>query len=238
MSEWGAQHLQAVWFIHPRETDAASIFAAIVGAKPDNALQMTVGSVLATGSNGISLFQVQTQPGRIDYFESAIPSSPAEFPLIVDVKKAIGAFTSRILNGSQSVGAAQRLAVVVTLCKQVESPSEAVQILDSLVGAHIPFSDASDINFQINRRRPIPGRDDLLMNRLFRMQPQIVQQIDTINQSRPVAQTINIACIVVDCNTYSPTVLTLEPSEQIPIWKELALEVERLCDAKSIKALG
>jgi hypothetical protein len=236
MSEWGALNLQAAWFTMPRATDAASIFTGIVGAKPDSAQQMTVGSAVALGSNGVTQFQVQTQPGRVDYFEAAVPVTGMEIPLIIDLGKAISAFAGRVLNGSEAVGSAQRLAFVVTLCKPVESAGETLEILGSLVGASFPFPDASDLNFQINRRRAILGRD-LSMNRLFRMQPQMLQQIDMSDPARPVIKSVETACISVDCNTHSSTILTLEPGEQIPIWKDLFLEAERLCDARSVNVL-
>jgi hypothetical protein len=238
MSEWGAQNLQAVWFIQPREIDAATIFAGIVGAKPDNTQKVTVGSTVAVGSDGISQFQVTTQPGRIDYFETLVSNIPAEFPLFVDVKNAIGAFTGRIINGSHSVGVAQRLAIVINLCKRVEAAGDFLQALNSLVGSETTLSDASDIIFQVNRRRAIPGSDGLSMNRLFRMQPQVVQQIDPNNPLQPPINTVEIVSLSVDCNTHSVTPPTLEPDEQISIWKELALEAERLCAAKSINALS
>jgi hypothetical protein len=238
MGDWGAQSFQAVWFTQPAAADVIAVFAGIVGANPDNVHQQSVGIAIALGSNGVTQFRVQTQPGRIDYFETALGSATNAFPLASDIKKAFAGFAGRIAGGIQPVGNANRLAIVVSISKQIDKASEASSILGEMLNSKMPFDDVENLGFQINKRRAVGHRDDIEMNRLMTMQLQNIQQFDMINPASPVLKNIETVMISVDCNTHSRQNLTLQPSEQVPIWKELAVEAERLCDARSAKALS
>jgi hypothetical protein len=238
MSDWGAQSFQAVWFTAPAAMNVTAIFTGLVGANPDNVHQQSVGVAIALGSDGVTQFRVQSQPGRIDYFETAVANQAIGFPLIYNLVESFAAFTRRITSGVESVGKANRLAVVVTLAKEIDNAGEGSLILGQLLSSEMPFSDVENIHFQINRRRNIPNRSDIEMNRLLTMQLQTVQQFDMIDPTSPVLKAVEIAVISADCNTHSRELLTLPPAEQVPIWKELTLEAERLCDAKSIKSLS
>jgi hypothetical protein len=237
MNEWGAQSFQAVWFTPPGAVDIAAIFTAIVGAKSDSFHQQSVGISIALGSDGVRQFRVQSQPGRIDYFETALGNAADAFPLF-NVKEAFAAFASRVTGGIQSAGSANRLAVVVQLAKQVAKASEASLILGEMLNCKMPFDDVTNLGFQVNKRRAFSDRSDLDMNRLMTMQLQNIAQFDMIDPAAPVVKNIEYVTISIDCNTQSRENFALQPIDQVPIWSELMAECERLFVTRTVETLN
>src|SRR5271165_1459481 len=151
LMDWGIRSLQTVWFKQQSFGDIRPLFAAIVGALPDNFQQQSIGVSLASGTDGTIAFQLVSQPGRLDYFEAPVATEEAKIPLLYDVQRALSQFNERSQRGCPLISEVLRLAVVVTLSIPAER-GEAAKILGDNVGIDIPMNDSSDFIFQINRR--------------------------------------------------------------------------------------
>jgi hypothetical protein len=236
MADWGVQTLQAVWFVQQQPPEISGFFEQLTGGKPDNLQQISLGTAIATGSKGTLNFQVQVQPGRVDFFENPTPTPQDSFPLRVDYETSLKEFSARIENAGSLVRSSIRLALVANMMSRSTNIIEANREINRIVGVNLPFEDGHDFMLQLNRRRPLRSLPDVLLNRLCRWSTTSFQQVKITPPEQPVIEMIDFAAFAADLNTI-PSSIVFSSADQSPIWKEIAEEVIRLCDARSIAAL-
>ncbi len=237
MADWGIQLVQAVWFVQQQPPDISAFFEKLVGGKPDNRQQISLGNAMATGSNGTLNFQVQFQPGRVDFLESRVPTPQDGFPLLLDYERSLTEFAARIEAAAGLIGNSVRLSLVANMLSRSPNVIEANAEIARNANINLPFEDGRDFILQINRRRPLRSQPDVLLNRLCRWSNASFQQVKIAPPDHPVVETVDFAAFAADVNTI-PSSILFASADQVPIWKEIFEEVIRLCNARSITALA
>lgn len=237
MAAWKPHVLQAVWFtsrLPIAPTD--EMFKSLVGTAPASLQNIAGGTTIAIGNSGGSFFRLQLMPGRVDLFETPQVQSISLFPLFPELAPALADFRGRIQRVGAFLGDVARVAMVINVSEQVSSAIEASKLAAERTGIPLPFADATDFIFQINRRKPFIFTKNLEMNRVLKWAAQSFQQVD-LTTGTPVTSSVHFATLSVDVNLSTSADQTLfAPDDQIAIFGEISAEIERLCTANSLNA--
>jgi hypothetical protein len=180
MKEWGARSFQSVWFTAGPRIPADELYRRTFGKGPETHYSSS-GQSLATGSTLTGEYRFQEQPGRTDFFllptaSTAAVGQPPVLMLIPEIDAAMKEFSSNLEGACPAVGDAYRLALIVTVSAQAETREQAATSVLDLIGMSLPFADASDLLFQVNRQQEL--RDTrLTMNRVLQWRSETIQQI-------------------------------------------------------------
>ncbi len=238
MAAWGVQSLQAVWWgLKPPTVSAQDIYQTMIGSGPP-AVQTNpaLGLAAAIGTDGLSVFRIQVQQTRVDFFENSQSQGGQTFPLFSDLKSTMQRFRQRLASASGIVGDAARLALVVNTSEEAASAEEATNLLVSKLGITLPFQDGSELIFQINRKRPLASMPGQEINLIMKWLVENVQQI-TISSGAPIVQATVLKTLSVDVNTV-PSTRVFTPAEQPAIFQEIFDEAERLSQVNALSALS
>ena len=239
---WGVQSLQAVWFTtgQPITTPVGDLYQAVVGRPAAATQNLPVGNLaLAMGNVGTNSYRLQIATARIDYF--LLPAPPpqaggAHLNLPTNVDLAIDEFLQQIHRGSPLIGEVLRLALVANISHETSDTRESIALISAHTGLTIPFDDAGDLVFQINRRLALRSIAGTEVNRLMKWSVEEVQTIGVMPGSAPSVTRVFLATVTTDINIV-PTSHPYPPAEQDAIFDEIAIETKRLCAAKSLGAL-
>lgn len=242
-STWEAGSIQVVWFGSPASETVASTFLEQlfkVEVLSTQSARIPAGGMTSSAAGIANDLQVQVtvQPGRVDLFVR--PQANGELSATFVVKDTDAALTwllARLAEGP-AIEPANRLAMVVTLHRKAAGPVQAAAIVNELIGGVVEFPDATDLVFQVNRRRPLSFNDNVLMNRLVRLSTEAIQEVQiTGNAMVPAATEISIATQMIDLNIV-PTRREFSAKEQAAIWPEFAAEAMRARESGVLAALN
>jgi hypothetical protein len=235
MHDWRAQSYQAAWFLDQPPVDIAAIFVAIVGAGPDQVQQPSLANSLAMGTDGHIDRRLVRQPGRLDYFESLVPTAEINFPLF-SPEAGLNAFLDRVLRADHLMGNTSRLAVVTKLLEPAPDLNSATGLAAALAKVSIPFDDAEDFYFQVARKRTFPSCPELKMNRVLKWTAQEIQIIGVTSAGHPLNARGDFGTIEIDVNSVPGA--GLSSSARKPIWADIRQETIRLCRSPTIDTLS
>jgi hypothetical protein len=181
------------------------------------------------------MFRVQTQPGRFDFFVTAA-QSPGKNPVLPAVYLALDDFMKRLTAVSPKLTNVYRQALVVNVSQEVKTSSDAVTAILQQTGIKVPFADASDFVFQINRRTPATGTPAVELNRIMKWQSEAIQEI-TLTAPSPTVSLHHLATLSADVNVVVMPNRFFNTAEQDAIWGRMVPEVEKLCLTNNLTAL-
>lgn len=248
MDDWGIQILQFVWFKDDAENlRASSVFRDIVGEDAENTqINKVVGPAAPFSSIASTLFddrnhQVMIMPGRVDYAVSR-PDRQSAGPWawkLADGLKLLQMETERVAAVSEKVGSANRLALVVTLLRNVSTAEQASKFVLDRIGGAIP-DNAIDLMFQMN----IPKTSKVTkkrFNRLARFSSASLQEMTlTVVNGRASPTAIgperHLASLVLDLNT--PMEAIIYNSDLVAeTFREFSEEAQKLASDGTSKGL-
>jgi hypothetical protein len=251
MSSWDASSIQLVWFSQQTMTfSAGEVFAKLFGAEPEtirNNRTLTPAapfSSLASGAIVDGQGQVVISPGRVDV---SITPPMTEAGDIIHIKNTPDVLSALVSSCSATVSVPDvyRLALVTTLLSPpVASLSEASAAINERIGKAVPFDDALDVQFQVNRRMTAHFDGATLVNRLLRFSVAVTQQFlvgvvglgQQVPQASPTSESIG-ASLAIDLNNV-PTGNMLSAEQQTALWQEYLTETLRIRDDGGIEALA
>lgn len=161
--------LQIVWFIPAEPPAPFKLFEALVGQQPDAFQKMGPPQspfpvvMESAVKNGVQ-HRLQSHSGRVDFFLEGVGGNP-----IAVLPEAAGVYLeflrSKIEAAAPIVGKITRLAVVVTLARELEGLPDIAASFGGLFSNKLSLDGARDLNFQISRPTTVDGLD---INRLLR----------------------------------------------------------------------
>jgi len=241
MADRGVQSLASVWFTAGQPIrPVGELYQAIFDGPAASTQSVATANIsMAMGSDGQTAVRLQLSPGRVDLV--LLPQSSPDGPtisLLPDVDLAITQLKGRFEKASHIIGQVLRLALVANIAHPVNSAAAANTLIRDKLGLKIPFADATDLIFQVNRHGPLSTVPDCEMNRIVKWTAEAIQQI-TFTAGSPFAPSMtstDVATLMVDVNTV-PTGRTFQADQQITIFDELTAEVKRLCADGTFTAL-
>jgi hypothetical protein len=204
---------------------------------PPTSTQTTPGVSLAMGQTAGSAFRLQQLPGRVDFFEQPT-TSPGQvgLPLFPDFAATMGRFKAK-LPRAVLVDVA-RVAVVVAMVQPTATAKDALDLVLSKVGFDLPFGDATDFIFQINRRKSFASIAATEMNRVLKWSAEALQVVQlNFSGGGATVQFQDVASFVVDVSNALGGARSFSQPEQASMFQELGDEVDRLCNANSLGSL-
>lgn len=237
MPTWGIQLLQAVWYITGQPPAIGDLFQGLVGT-PATSTQSTRGIALAMAQEADSVFRLQQQPGRIDFFENPQPQPGARaFPIFPDFPKSLEKFRARLPRAD--VADVGRIALVITLSQPTATAAEAIELILTKVGFDLPFRDVQDFIFQINRRKPFTSAANIEMHRVLKWTAESFQLLELSSAGAPPTfQLQDVATFAVDLSNVLVTGRAFSRAEQAQMFQEMGDEADRLCNANSLASLA
>jgi len=149
MASWPAQSFQAVWFTPgpiPLTADAGYTAATKTAPASTQNVAATLTSI-AAGVQGQSSLQFQTQLGRADLYELPVATGPS-LPVFSNLNTSMRSFLLKVEQISAQVGDANRVALLVTICKEAATVSDATNLVLSSIATKLPFTDGTDFFFK------------------------------------------------------------------------------------------
>jgi len=243
MNEWGARSFQAVWFLAgpPARIPADEIYRRTFELEPETHFS-NPGQSIATGNTLTGEYRIQGQPGRIDLFllpsaSTAAVGGPPILILLPHIDAAMEEFSSKLESACSAVGEAYRIALVVTLSAQVETREQATASVLRAIGLSLPFTDGSDLVFQVNRQRALED-NKYTINRLLQWRTETVQQLTALAGSASnIMENIYATTFAADINNVPAPQRILSPTDQLWIFREMSAEARRCYSERSIKGL-
>ena len=260
MTPWAAQALQFVWFTPQAQLcRPADVFRTIFG---DDAAQTVSNKhvsphspffgVAATDGRDFSR-RVTTQPGRIDLtIQPFVPpeSGAISMPLIPEWEIIYASVRQALPEACVHIPEVVRLAFIASMAVKLPSLQEVVRRIESFTGFDLSrLSDASDLLFQINRRRWMSKPSGVEMNRLLRLNALQMQLLtfqldppDLANQQalqQQMATELSLdfaAQFTLDLNTV-PSARPFSSDDQAAILEELCGESDRIRNLDTLQAL-
>ena len=237
MDAWGIQIVLLSLFKENVEgLKAGPLYQLFTGTEADNLENNRTPSPIAPhlsiarGLIDETFYSVTVQQGRID-FQVARPDRPLSGPwawkLAEGIKRATDA-RSKVLTLLRNIGATNRLAVNMTLLRNVTSAMEAAQFIADHI-ENPTLGDCTDILFQFNRAMPSGALANVRLNRLMRFATSALQELKFgLGSGGPQAMSMvserHVATLMLDFNTV--------PSERVFTHEESgALLSELLADA-------
>ena len=255
MPDWKSQALHVVWFVNgqinskPEDLYQAAVGAAPLGSQMSQAAPPATGAIWnLNGQDTDYAYQLQVQLGRVDFVLTAkAPAAPPPngVPLMPSFDQAF----DRLITVGERVAAhldgATRVAVVSEFQKPKPSLAEANGALSDVLGPGVVFPDATDVMFQLNRRKPIQSIAGAEMNRVIQW---AVATIQTITFAVPQAgggmllpglggpmptQGAQVkesfaASMRVDVNTHATAPTSYSSAQQNQLIREFCAEIKRL----------
>ena len=191
---------------------------------------------VATGRVPSSSVRVQVSGTRADFFINPAEKQGLDFPVFTDISAAITDMRNRLADGSNLIGAVNRLAMVVNVSEVVPSVGDANNLISQQVGLTLPFPDASDVLFQVNRRMELQTVAGLRINRILKWLVENFQVVE-VGSGPPNVRSIDVATMSVDVNIVPVQGRSFMAAEQATIFQAIGTEVERLCQLRTIAAL-
>jgi len=248
MESWGLQTIQFVLFRDDVDGfKANSLFQTFAGDEADNIQNnrtitaATPFHSLASGTVDERYYQVTVQPGRVD-FQVSCPDRPQSGPWAWKIKDGLlllHKHLDKILSLQKLIGNTSRVAVPVTLLRNVGSQKEASNFIASHIGNE-QFSDAIDLVFQLNR--PVNSElKGVAINRLMRFTAATLQQITMQMQEngpKAIGQSSAryIASCLLDINTV-PTGKNFSSLEAATLLNEMVEAASMMATDGTVAAL-
>lgn len=233
MTPWGISQVQVAWWTAGATTDVEAALKAL-GVEPSH-FQRAQGVATAAGRSGEVSYQLQSAPGRIDLLVHPQDNNEG-IPVLGDFDEGVKSVAAVVQKLVDRVGTAHRLAVVLTTLNQVASEPEAVALLLPQMDVKLSFGDATDLIFQINRRKTSDSGTE--MNRLVKIESQSIQMLRMQTGISLPGRAEFAATFTADVNTVPKAGRKFEPVEQKCVFGELFAEAKRLCEVRSVKALA
>jgi hypothetical protein len=241
MDGWKARQLQLVWFlIDPAMVQVAGVFRSATksDASFTQSAQYPVVGTVATASGPFKDMEltVQAQRGRVDMLLAAPQRDDATFPEIVDVPSAIDELT-RAATIDLGLGAASRLSFTGNFIGPESDLREATLVAARLAGVEVPYPDATDFQYILNRRMQ-RGRFEI--NRVLRWFVELRQLVRVGGPSvqADLAASRITPAFAVDVNTVQQPNISFDSRDQPPIFEMMGGEVKRIFHDGSIGALA
>jgi hypothetical protein len=237
MPTWGIQSCQAVWYFTGQAPAVGDLYLALVGLPPAST-QTTPGISLAMGQAAGSAFRLQQLSGRVDFFQQPMTSpGQAGLPLFRDFVTTMGSFGAKLPKAALVDVA--RVALVVAMAQPTATAKDALDLILSKVGFDLPFGDATDFIFQINRRKPFASIATIEMNRVLKWSAEALQVVQlNFSGGGATVHFQNVASFVVDVSSALGDGKSFSQLEQASMFQELFDEADRLCNANSLGSLS
>lgn len=250
MTDFGLQSLQAVWFTPGGiKASAGDLYQAFHREQAATTQSFTAAGVsIASGTKGSCHLKIQVSPGRIDYVlestplgvqSTQLPLAPRPLSLLSDIGTTVDEFLVTCDQACVTIKDALRVALLANTARKADSQARANEIFAAQTKFSLPFDDATDLLFQINRKTSLTSVPDVEINRFMKWAAVLVHTLTLTNMgppSTPVANSLNLVTLSVDINTMS-TGSILSADQQRSIFNEIAAEAKRLSQAFTLSAL-
>jgi len=234
---WQALSLQCVLFSQAQAglPDALQPWMQLFGAPPLSYQQGPPGGPpqsQATGVVGVYQVIIIAQLGRLEAALSVAPTAGVAFPAIEDI--GTGLITLRE-HAHKLIGLKEglsRLALLVHLVKQTGSAKASNEDVCRNVKLPSLPDNATDVEFALNVRRPLPVSNNLEINRVCRWSSQVHQLFqvqvrpDGVSQSARVNE-MHMSSLQLDLNTV-PMEAPLPPAVTLQVFDALVDEAKAL----------
>ncbi len=238
---WGSQSVQLVWFTNAAESVNADAFFSCVFGQPALNTQRSrspnaFNPFYSSASGDIDDVQgvVHVQPGRVDLILTPFEGpdvDPLHIPLL-KTKEVLDRIMGNIGALIALVPGILRVATVANLVLQTANEEESNKKIMELVGLPDGISEASDLIFQMNRRKSFEFDRNVVMNRVIKYHSLISQQyVITPTVVAPTSIPMNAPLfgvnVTVDVNTMVIN-FELQRESLMPIFEDIAAEVLRI----------
>lgn len=197
---------------------------------------------VATGSSRGGDYRVQIQPNRIDL--AVVPDETMAVPIGLPYLESDEFHFETLLKAartiSYTIGSVNRQALVVQRAHQCKSEEQMGEKFLALTGLSSALSEAKEMLFQANLRKPLSWADQTL-NRLIKLGTESATvQVVTMTPHGPVQQNVNKSRIghyisyMVDINNL-PTAKQFDQGERLKLLDEMIQEYEKM---KKFKTVG